>query len=106
MPKPQPPTIYFDGDNLVLTFPENNNSVKIPISRCRIYTNDSQRGWKVILDTLKARYASEHRSERTISTASSPTVYQIEKALLKKKIFPPKSKTKATVNLSLEDLGL
>jgi hypothetical protein len=112
MPKPTPAEIYFDGQALILTFPENANSVSIPISRCGICTNDSnqplpnQRGWHTILEILKSRYSSSHRAQRTISTPSSPTIYQIERALLNKTVLPSKSKTKATVNLSLEDLGL
>ena len=106
------PTISFNGESIVLEFPENEFSVTIPLDRCGVQCNKSntplpnQRGWKVLLDILKARYSASHRSERTIGTQASPTSYQIEQALKSKLRLTVVSKRKAKANLTLEDLGL
>jgi hypothetical protein len=104
------PTIRFDGNALVLHFPENDHEISIPIERCEVINNNwgtplpNQRGWRVLLDVLHARYSADCREKRTISTPAGPTIYQIEQALLAK--LPPKRKTVAKAELSLEDLDL
>jgi len=102
------PTIRFDGNALILHFPENDHEVSIPINRCEVISNNwgtplpNQRGWYALLDILHARYSATCREQRTISTPSGPTIYQIEQMLK----LPPKRKTVAKAELTLEDLDL
>lgn len=105
-------SLWFSGDSLVFTAPaspgESAIFLTIPIEKAGIVTTPqgspltNQLGWKALLDILKARYHTSHRTQRTIGMKSSPVEYDLEKMLKKitysKKPLPPE--------ITLEDLDI
>jgi hypothetical protein len=101
--------IKYDGSFIILTIPGTGDSrsheLKIPIERCGVVCSNggapqkNQLGWAQLLSILKARYNSEP-SHQVIGTKAAPVQYDLERV---RRIM---RNQKASVELTLEDLGL
>lgn len=81
--------IWFDGAALRLQLPpdgpeSHGNMIVLPLERCAVVPSTSgaprpdQRGWLVLLDTLRERLVA---ADRRIGTLASPVQYDIEAVL-------------------------